>query len=410
MNQRRTVTAILASVLIISVTLVAAFSAGADLNLVAGDSGQVAYTGGDSVNVRSEPGTYAAVVTTLPEGSPLMVQDGPLTVEDGTTWYFISSDSPNGWVDGWIIADYVTYTGGFSGAPDDSSSAASGVPITVATGGESLNLRDGPSQAGTVLTSIPDGSLVDVLSPRFVDENGTVWSQVRFDGLTGYSVAEYLSSGWTFGTAATSSSRNLAVGGESSIGGTGGDGVNLRSQPGTESLVLTILYDGTVIQILDGPAYDSAGAEWYLVASGDLQGWVHGDYVGGESSGSATGQALVDAAMAYMGVPYVWGGTTANGFDCSGFTYYIMNQVLGNDFPRPLEQQLQMGYEVSSDDLAPGDLIFFQNTYQWGLSHIGFYLGDGTFISATGEHSAVGISSLNDPYWSARYMTARRVG
>jgi cell wall-associated NlpC family hydrolase len=125
---------------------------------------------------------------------------------------------------------------------------------------------------------------------------------------------------------------------------------------------------------------------------------------------SSTGAAIVEAAMGYLGVPYVWAGTTPAGFDCSGFTWFIISNVADANFPRPNEDQVVYGTEIALGDLAPGDLVFFQNTYQWGLSHVGIYLGDGQFIAASGEHDSVGISSLSDPYWSTRYVTARRVG
>jgi cell wall-associated NlpC family hydrolase len=121
------------------------------------------------------------------------------------------------------------------------------------------------------------------------------------------------------------------------------------------------------------------------------------------------GAAIVADALDYVGVPYVWGGTTPAGFDCSGFTYFVVSQVVDASFPRPNEEQLDMGAVVGADELRPGDLVFFQNTYQWGLSHVGIYLGDGQFVSASGEHDGVGISNLNDPYWSSRFLAARRV-
>ena len=88
----------------------------------------------------------------------------------------------------------------------------------------------------------------------------------------------------------------------------------------------------------------------------------------------------------------------------------MLSEDLGYDIGRSMEEQIATGLPVSRDDLEPGDVIYFQNTYQWGVSHVGFYLGDGLFVSATGQYDAVGVSSLYDPYWAARYLTARRVG
>ena len=122
------------------------------------------------------------------------------------------------------------------------------------------------------------------------------------------------------------------------------------------------------------------------------------------------GQQIAATAMKYLGAPYVWGGTTPSGFDCSGFVYFVVNQVLGNNsFSRSMSDQVLAGIPVSPNDLQPGDLVFQQNTYQWGLSHAGIYIGNGQFINAGDESTGVTISDLWDNYWGPRFLTARRI-
>src|SRR5690606_4987317 len=173
---------------------------------------------------------------------------------------------------------------------------------------------------------------------------------------------------------------------------------------------------GAAGEVIDGPLYDDVGDAWYMLATEYGTGWAHGGYLVSvdsaalaSGSASAAGAQLASLSMDYLGIPYVWAGVTPNGFDCSGFTYYLINQVLGYDFSRIIDEQMASGYEVGADQLQPGDLIFFQNTYTWGLSHVGIYIGNGQMVSASGEHMAVGINDLNDPYWASRYLTARRV-
>jgi cell wall-associated NlpC family hydrolase len=124
---------------------------------------------------------------------------------------------------------------------------------------------------------------------------------------------------------------------------------------------------------------------------------------------SAFGQKVVNEAKKYLGLDYVWGGESPDpGFDCTGFTWYIMKQ-LGHDFPlHDLEGQSATGKQVAKANLQPGDLVFFQNTYRQGISHVGVYAGDGKFIHAASEKLGVITSRLDEPYWSSRYLSATR--
>lgn len=115
---------------------------------------------------------------------------------------------------------------------------------------------------------------------------------------------------------------------------------------------------------------------------------------------------IIQSSFQYIGVPYVFGGTTPNGFDCSGFTRYVFANA-GISLPRTADAQYEMGTPVSYDDLAPGDLVFF-STYTYGASHVGIYIGDSKFIDASTSRGVV-VDSLNNGYWSSTYIGARRV-
>ncbi len=116
---------------------------------------------------------------------------------------------------------------------------------------------------------------------------------------------------------------------------------------------------------------------------------------------------LVSVALSYQGVPYYFGGTTPNGFDCSGYTRFVFAKI-GISLPRMADEQYYAGNNISKTDLQTGDLVYF-STYEPGISHVGIYLGQGQFISSTSS-AGVAVRSIYDPYyWGPRYVGANRV-
>ena len=119
---------------------------------------------------------------------------------------------------------------------------------------------------------------------------------------------------------------------------------------------------------------------------------------------ASKGAAVVSIAMQYLGIEYVWGAASPSvGFDCSGLTMYVFNQV-GVSLPHYAAAQYGMGTPVSRDQLQPGDLVFFR-----GLGHMGMYIGGGNMIHAPRTGDVVKISSLSDSYYVANWVGARRV-
>ena len=117
------------------------------------------------------------------------------------------------------------------------------------------------------------------------------------------------------------------------------------------------------------------------------------------STGSSLRDRIVETARGFLGVPYVWGGTSSRGLDCSGLTWLVY-RMNGITIPRDGTPQYNYGEKISAKRLQPGDLVFF-STFKPGPSHVGIYMGASRFIHAATE--GVRVSSLDEPYYAKRF-------
>ncbi|HVE70369.1 MAG TPA: C40 family peptidase [Thermoanaerobaculia bacterium] len=119
-------------------------------------------------------------------------------------------------------------------------------------------------------------------------------------------------------------------------------------------------------------------------------------------------KGMVDRALSWIGVKYRFGGQDEKkGFDCAGLVRRAFSRVV--DLPRTAASQFTQGFFVEREDLQPGDLVFFKNTYKKGISHVGIYIGDGQFVHAASSRRAVVVDRLASTYFSSRFAGGRRI-
>ena len=119
-------------------------------------------------------------------------------------------------------------------------------------------------------------------------------------------------------------------------------------------------------------------------------------------------QSVLSRAFALLGTPYRWGGTSTDGFDCSGLVGYVFRNSLGIELPRVSREMARTGEQVERAQLTAGDLVFF-STKSHGVDHVGIYIGEGKFLHAPRTGRDVTVSSLESGYWSQKFLLGRRV-
>ena len=129
----------------------------------------------------------------------------------------------------------------------------------------------------------------------------------------------------------------------------------------------------------------------------------------GAPTASATQRDVVRHALGYVGVPYRYGGASAEtGFDCSGLVWRVYREAAGLRLPRDTYGISRRGVAIPSRDLQPGDLVFF-NTMRRPYSHVGIYVGNDRFVHAPSSGGVVQVTRISDQYWRQRFDGARRI-
>jgi uncharacterized protein YraI len=267
---------------------------------------------------------------------------------------------------------------------------------------DGINVRAGPGPDYDILAQLPANTRANVLG----EQSG--WYHIHTLSQTdGWVAAEYLKVGPELAADA-----QLQPVGSAGVVGV----VNLRAGPGTNFPVEEQLTDGSVLEVLvlQGAWYkvrSPLGTIGWVAAENVPLDWIPDIYGGsGVPSGGASSD-VVGIAQKYVGTRYVWGGSDPSGFDCSGLTWYVYQQV-GVDLPAGSWEQFSTDYGTvidTIDALAPGDLAFFERTTDdGGVTHVGIYAGNGKMIAARSERLGVRYVSLSDPFWSSRFVGALR--
>lgn len=270
---------------------------------------------------------------------------------------------------------------------------------------DALYLRESPG--GEIITTLPQNTMVAVLN------NSSSWYKVVANGKEGYVSSEFLTGSLT---------TDFSLGSAKIVCDTS---VNFRSQPNTSSSVLASLRNGTVVSVT------GVQGGWFKVTYNGQKGYVHPDYLsfsnvqGSGSTGSSGSSsitppsnsvsyngssekraAVLEYAAQFLGTPYVYGGSTPSGFDCSGFTSYVFKNTVGS-IPRVAQAQFDATTRVSMDELLPGDLVFFGSSAS-SISHVGIYVGNNQFIHSPHTGDVVKYDSLTGSH-ASRFQGGGRV-
>ena len=327
---------------------------------------------GSYVRMRSGASTSSSILGTYNSGTTMTV-----TGVSGA-WYKVNYNG----TDGYVHSDYVSLSGVTS-----SGGSASGSNGSVK--GSDVRMRSGPGTNYSILGTYQNGTPLTVTGT----ENG--WSKVTIGGTSGYIRSDYVSGG-----------------ADSKTGYIKGNDVRLRSGAGTSYSILGTYNNGTPLTIT------GTSGDWTAVTINGVKGYVNSAYVsttkteggngGGSTPSTSIGETIVATAKQYMGAPYVYGGMSPSGFDCSGFVNYVSKRC-GYSMSRVASSIYNNnGTYVEKANLQIGDLVFFASNSS-SIGHVGIYIGNGQFIHSSSGAGCVVISDLSSSYYLKNYVGAKRI-
>ncbi|MBG0966894.1 SH3 domain-containing protein [Bacillus sp. SRB1LM] len=361
-----------------------------------------------SLRVRTGPSTSHTTVGSVTKGQVVQV------VGEVQDWFKINYAGQTAYVS----KDYVT-----KGGSSDNSTQGNNQNnnqnnnVTVQTGGTyvvnatSLRVRTGPATYHSVIGGVLNGTTLNVIGSE-----GS-WFKVNYQGKTGYVSSEFTKF-VKGGTTTPEQPKQPEKPNQGAIGDyyINASALNVRSGEGTNYRIIGALPQGQKVQVI------SENSGWSKINYNGQTGYIGTRYlsktpVGGaidnkpnnnnnnnnsnnNNNNSGDSSSILAYAKSMQGVPYVWGGTSANGVDCSGYIYHVFKK-----FGHNISRQSVAGYWGSlpqTSNPQPGDLIYFQNTYKSGPSHMGIYLGGGSFIQAGDK--GVAIASLSNSYWKSHFL------
>lgn len=352
-------------------------------------------------------------------------------------------------------------------APAAPQPAAATGPKITGTNGAGARLRAAPSLKAAIVLLIPEGAVVEPTGAPQAAE-GYEWMPVRFGGQGGWVASSLLSASSLPVPApapapapvpapapapaapapAAVPAGALNPGERGQVVDTDGLPLRIRHWPGLDAPITATIPAGAVVQVVGSLRADNSGAPWYPIDYSGAQGWVLAEHLArtmaplstrqapppapsptpapapaptpapvvapvvpappAATAGGDRGQAVVQAALRYLGAPYVYGGASPAGWDCSGYVLFVYKEAAGISLPRSAAQQYRVGATIPADQVRAGDIVFFADTFGPGITHDGIALGDGRFAHARSESYGTVISNLSDPYWAAHYAGARR--
>lgn len=175
--------------------------------------------------------------------------------------------------------------------------------------------------------------------------------------------------------------------------------LNMRKSANVKSAKVQTLKNGKKVNITAKKVVGKT--TWVYGTANGKSGWVNASYLTTTKKVSADLSEVISYGEKFLGTPYVWGGTTPSGFDCSGYTSYVYKNVLGKSLPRTSGAQYAASEKISKDAAEVGDLVFFSGNGR-SITHVAIYAGNNRLLHAAGKQ--VKYSNLYDGYWNKRIV------